>query len=389
MRVRELHPWDLSPKEAMRLQTQLASQVVREGAPDPERVRYIAGGDVAFDKPHNRAVGVVAVLAYPSLEVVERVSVETPVMFPYVPGLLSFREIPVLSGAFSRIETAPDIVMADGHGYAHPRRFGFACHLGLLLDVPTIGIAKSVLVGGHAGVGVKRGSRSDLVHDGDVIGAALRTRDGVRPIYVSVGHRIALAAAERWALACAPSYRVPEPTRIADRYAGEMKRRMLELTLEMVIEQRAGEPGRWEWEADRDAVVYRHDLPPMLTHYGCSTSLISPGDGEWLDIMLVDDRERARGERLDVRVIDVLERSDGDHKLLALPTDIDVASMDHRLAHLRDEIFAWYVALEKPVTRWAGEEGALAAIRDCVGTTENRQQRTEGDEGRRNREPGT
>jgi inorganic pyrophosphatase len=155
---------------------------------------------------------------------------------------------------------------------------------------------------------------------------------------------------------------VPEPTRVADRVAGEMKRRMLAMTLEMVIEQRAGEAGRWEWIGDEDAVVFRHDYPPMLTHYGCSTRLISPGDEEWLDVMLFDDRPRERGERVDVRVIDVLERADGDHKLLAVATDIDRHAVEARLPRLREDIFAFYVAAQRPVTRWGGEERALEVI---------------------------
>jgi deoxyribonuclease V len=362
--VRELHPWDLSPKEAMRLQSELASRVVRRGDLDAERARLIAGADVAFDKRHGRAVGVVVVLDYPSFEIVERVCVETPVTFPYVPGLLSFRETPVLVGAFEQLQSTPDLLMCDGHGYAHPRRFGFACHVGLLLDVPTIGVAKSLLIGGLTGLDVERGSRADLTHDGETIGAAVRTRDGVRPVYVSIGHRISLAAAERWVLACARGFRVPEPTRVADRLAGEMKRRMIEMTLEMVVEQRAGEHGRWEWVAEDDEVVFRRDLPPMLTHYGCSTRLVSPGDDEWLDVMLVDDRPRARAERVDVRVIDVLERSDGDHKLLAIATDVDRRAIEPRLPQLRDDIFAYYVGLERPVTRWGGEDRALAVIRE-------------------------
>lgn len=364
MRVRQLHPWDLSPKDAMRLQSELASQVIREADLDPARVRFVAGADVAFDKLHGRAVGVAVALAYPSLEIVEQVCVETPVTFPYVPGLLSFRETPVLIGAFEQLRTTPDLLMVDGHGYAHPRRFGFACHIGLLLDVPTIGVAKSLLIGEHAGVATERGARANLTHHGETIGAALRTRDGVRLVYVSIGHRISLAGAERWALACTRTYRVPEPTRIADRLAGEMKRRLLEMTLEMVIEQREGEHGRWEWVAEDDAVVFRHDYPPMLTHYGCSTRLISPGDDEWLDIMLIDDRPRDRGERIDVRVIDVLERSDGDHKLLAIPTDVDRRAIAPRLPRLRDDIFAFYVANQRPVTHWGGEDRALAVIRE-------------------------
>jgi len=360
MRVRHLHPWDVSPAEAMRLQRELASRVIRRGAPRDADVRHIAGADVAFDKPNRRAVAAVVVLAYPSLETVECVVVESPVTFPYVPGLLSFRETPLLLEAFERVVQTPDLVMADGHGYAHPRRFGYACHLGLLLDLPAIGVAKSRLVGAHGAVAAGRGSRADLVDDGEVIGALVRTRERVKPVYVSVGHRIALAAAERWVLRCARWYRLPEPTRLADRLAGEAKRRMIEATLEIVIEQRAGEPGRWEWVGEEGEVVFRHDLDPMPTHYGCSIDLMNRADGELLDVMLVDAGQRARGERLTARVVDVLERADGDHKLLAVPLDA-APSLDG----VRDRIWRWYVAHEKPVTRWAGEDAALALIRRC------------------------
>jgi inorganic pyrophosphatase len=197
----------------------------------------------------------------------------------------------------------------------------------------------------------------------------LRTRQGVRSIYVSVGHRIGLAAAERWALNCARGYRVPEPTRRADRIAGQAKRRMLELTLPIVIEQRAGEAGRWEWVAADDAVVFRHDLPPMPTHYGCSVDLVSPGDGELLDVMLLDDRDRARNEKLAVRVVDVLERSDDDHKLLALPIDAEPCAIAtvRRLDEARARIWRFYTELERPITRWGGEDRALDIIRECRG----------------------
>ncbi len=360
MEIRHLHPWDLSPAEAIKLQRELAAQVVLEGDPRDADVRFIAGSDVAFDKPNGRAVGAVVVLAYPSLEVVERVTVESPVTFPYVPGLLSFRETPVLLPVFERLEHTPDLLMVDGHGYAHPRRFGFACHVGLLLDIPTIGVAKSRLTGEQHTVAGPRGSRADLTDGDEVIGSMLRTRQGVRSVYVSVGHKISLEAAERWAVACATTYRVPEPTRQADRLAGEAKRRMLEATLDVVIEQRAGEHGRWEWVAADDEVVFRHKMPPMPTHYGCSIDIMNPADAELLDVMVVDDAPRARGERMRVRVLDVLRRKDGDDKLLAIPLDAPPLGDD-----VRGRIWAWCIDLNKPVLEWGGDDGALALIRAC------------------------
>ncbi len=361
MKPQIVHPWDLTPREAMDLQRELAARAVREGEPTEESVRLIAGCDCAFDKPNRRAIGAVVVLAYPSMEIAERVTVEAAVTFPYVPGLLSFRETPALLQAFDRLKSRPDLLMVDGHGYMHPRRFGYACHLGLLLDVPTIGVAKSRLIGEMAPAGAARGSRSDIIDHGEVIGSLLRTREGVRPIFVSVGHRMGLAAAEQWVLRCASKYRVPEPTRLADRLAGEAKRRMMAATLEMIIEQRAGERGRWEWVADEDRVVFRHELDPMPTHYGCSVDLMNDADAELLDIMLVDGCERERGEQLMVRVVDVLERRDGDHKLLAVPAD----DPERRLDGVRENIWRWYVAQGKLVVRWGGEDSAMAVIEAC------------------------
>jgi deoxyribonuclease V len=363
MKVRSLHPWDLSATEAVRLQRELAACVIRDGDPRVESVRYVAGSDVAFDKPNGRAVGAVVVLVYPSLQIVEQVTVESPVTFPYVPGLLSFRETPVLYPAFEQLRHTPDLLMVDGHGYAHPRRFGFACHLGLLLDIPTVGVAKSRLIGEQGTVAGPVGSRADLTDAGEVIGSMLRTRQSVRSVYVSVGHRIGLPAAERWVLRCAGKYRVPEPTRLADRLAGEAKRRMMDATIEIVVEQQAGEHGRWEWVAADREVVFRHDLDPMPTHYGCSVDLMNPADGELLDVMLLDDGERDRAEHLQARVIDVLERGDGDHKLLAVPADGQPRPRD--LDAARERIWRWYIAHEKPLIRWGGEDAAVALIAAC------------------------
>ena len=367
MHVEPLHSWDLTPTEAIALQRELAGRIITNGDLADGDVRFIAGSDAAFDKPNGRAVGAIVVLAYPSLEMVEEVVVEERVTFPYVPGLLSFRETPVLLSAFERLQVTPDLLMVDGHGRAHPRRFGFASHLGLLLDIPTIGVAKSRLIGEQGTVAGPPGSRADLTDGGEVIGSMLRTRQGVRSVYLSVGHKISLAAAERWAMACSAGYRVPEPTRRADRLAGIAKRRMLDATLDIVIEQRAGEPGRWEWVAEDREVVYQHEFPPMPTHYGCSVDLMNAADGELLDVMLIDDGPRERGEHMIARVIDVLERKDGDDKLLALPVeDASTSSMAMRdLDAVRDVIWRWCVDLGKPVVRWGGEDAAIALIAAC------------------------
>lgn len=364
MRVQHLHPWDVTPAEAMRLQLELAPRVVRRGDVPERAVRLVAGADCAFDRQLNRGVAAVTVLAYPALDAVTTVSAESPVTFPYVPGLLSFRETPLLLAAFERLDVTPDLVMIDGHGVAHPRRFGYASHAGLLLDVPTIGVAKSRLVGQHGPVGDYAGARADLVHDGEVIGSVLRTRPRMRPLYVSIGHRISLAAAERWVLNCARRYRIPEPTRLADAAAAAAKRRMLDATFEAVIEQRAGERGRWEWEPDSGEVVFRHDMPPMPLHYGCATSIINPADNEMLDVMVVDPRAYERGQRLHVRVVDVLRRKDGDDKLLAIPVDA-AWPPERRLREARDRAWEWFVRMEKPVTHWGGEEDAIGVVVEC------------------------
>ncbi|MCH8994714.1 MAG: deoxyribonuclease V [Chloroflexi bacterium] len=218
MDLLDLHPWDVSPKGAVAIQRRLAAQVVREGV--PRDVRRIAGADISVDRMAGRGTGAVVVFSYPELEVVE-VSVEqAPLTFPYVPGLLSFREIPVLREAFARLAGPIDLLLVDGQGLAHPRRFGLACHLGLLLNVPAIGCGKSRLLGEHDTPGEAAGSRADLRDGGELIGSVLRTRDGVKPLFISIGHRIGLAEVEAWVLRCCRGYRLPEPTRLADKAAG-------------------------------------------------------------------------------------------------------------------------------------------------------------------------
>jgi len=220
MRLQQLHAWDLSPSEAVALQKQLASRVIRRG--DPAEVRLVAGADVAFpERTRGWAGGVaraaVVLMSYPELTLVEQRVIEAPVAFPYVPGLLSFREIPALALAFERLTTTPDLLLADGQGIAHPRRFGFASHLGLLAGVATIGCAKSRLCGEAAEPGLERESMTDLIDNGERVGLVVRTKTGVKPMYVSIGHMIGLDSAVEWVLRLAPTHRLPEPLRIADR----------------------------------------------------------------------------------------------------------------------------------------------------------------------------
>ncbi|MBI3979755.1 MAG: deoxyribonuclease V [Chloroflexi bacterium] len=219
MRVRDLHRWTLAPAEAIEIQHRLAAQVIRQNETGP--VRHVAGADVAAGRAGQAGRGAVVLLSFPALEIADVYTAEQPLSMPYVPGLLAFRELPALLAAFTGLATTPDLVMVDGHGIAHPRRLGIAAHLGLLLDLPTIGCAKSILVGRTAGEpGPNAGDWVPLVDRGEVVGAALRTRVGVRPVYVSIGHRVDLPAAIAWVLRCGRGYRLPEPTRLADRAAG-------------------------------------------------------------------------------------------------------------------------------------------------------------------------
>jgi deoxyribonuclease V len=187
-------------------------------------LRYVAGADLAFDPETNLAFAGVIVYRLPELEEVERRMARRKLRFPYVPGLLSFRESPVLLAAFARLRIQPDVILIDGHGMAHPRRFGIACHLGLLLDTPTIGCAKSILVGEAEEPGAPAGSTSPLVDKGETVGVALRTRDKVRPIYVTIGHRVSLESAVRIVAKCTDGFRIPKPTREADHWVGELRR---------------------------------------------------------------------------------------------------------------------------------------------------------------------
>ena len=209
------HPWDLSPKEAMELQRELAKRVILEDRGDTYRT--VAGIDVGIEGKSARAA--VVVMALPELSIMERVVVERLVTFPYVPGLLSFREAPAILEALARLQCVPDVLIFDGQGYAHPRRMGIATHVGILLDHPTIGCAKSRLCGTYEEPAPARGSHTGLWDRGEMIGAIVRTRAGVKPVFVSVGHRIRLDTAISLVMRCAKGYRLPEPTRWAHRLA--------------------------------------------------------------------------------------------------------------------------------------------------------------------------
>jgi deoxyribonuclease V len=189
-----------------------------------DKIRFVAGADVAFDPVTDVAFAGVIVYRFPDLTEVERSMARRKLRFPYVPGLLSFRETPVLLAAFARLETEPDLILIDGHGRAHPRRFGIACHVGVLFDKPTIGCAKSLLVGEHEAPGARAGSTAPLLLDGERVGTVLRTRDGVRPIYVTTGHRVSLETAVNLVKQCLDGFRIPKPTREADHYVRDLRR---------------------------------------------------------------------------------------------------------------------------------------------------------------------
>ncbi|MCA1727962.1 MAG: endonuclease V [Actinobacteria bacterium] len=217
-----VHPLDLSPGEARRLQGELSPRVV-EGPPlDLSRVRYVAGADVSTQ--NDRGYATVVVLSFPELSVVEVRGYEELLTFPYVPGLLAFREIPPVVGALREVESEVDALILDGHGLAHPRGMGLASHLGLFLDVPTTGCAKTRLVGAHEEPGGEKGSTTDLVYRDKVIGRMVRTRKNVSPVYVSVGNRVDLDSAVALVLRCCTKYRLPETTRTAHDAANRLRR---------------------------------------------------------------------------------------------------------------------------------------------------------------------
>jgi len=218
MKVERLHSWQVSVAQALDIQRRLASQVSRNG--EVATPHFIAGVDISAQKAQGMATGAVVVLNYPELRLVETKVVQAKLDFPYIPGLLSFRESPLTLAACERLSVTPDLILVDGQGIAHPRRLGLASHLGLLLNTPTIGCAKSLLCGVHEVPGVEPGSYAEIVDRGEVIGVALRTKLGVKPIYVSIGHKVDLQTAIYWAMKCCRGYRLPEPTRLAHLAAG-------------------------------------------------------------------------------------------------------------------------------------------------------------------------
>ena len=209
------HRWRVSPAQAIAIQRRLAPTVCREkprGA-----IRLVAGVDAAFSPDGNQCIAAAVLWDIQRQEPLEQHTASRTVTFPYIPGLLSFREAPAVIAALRKLHIQPDALMFDGHGLAHPRRFGIACHVGVICNLPSIGCAKSRLTGAYAEPLETRGSKAPLEDEGEVIGVVLRTRNRVKPVFVSIGHRIDLATAEDIVLDCTIRYRLPEPTRLADR----------------------------------------------------------------------------------------------------------------------------------------------------------------------------
>lgn len=221
MQAKPHHPWNVTPAEARAIQEQLRTEVRAKNAPSLHRIKHVAGIDISIR--NNRAIAAIVVLDFSSLEPVDFVVHEADIPFPYVPGLLSFRECPSILAAAEKLHIEPDLIMVDGQGIAHPRRVGIAAHLGLLFDKPTIGCAKSRLTGKHEEPDLTAGSRTELWERNELIGTVLRTKNKCRPLYISIGHKIELPTAVELVLSCCRGYRLPEPTRFAHQVAGGKK----------------------------------------------------------------------------------------------------------------------------------------------------------------------
>lgn len=216
MQYKNLHSWDVSPEEAIEIQKDLREKVITEN--EFGEIRYIAGADISCNRLSPLGYAVVVVMTFPDLEVVEEKRVEAEIKFPYIPGLLAFREAPILLKAFEKLRIEPDLIIFDGQGIAHPRGMGIASHLGIILNKPTIGCAKSKLFGTYKEPGKNEGDFSYLYspqETDNVIGAVVRTKSNTKPVFVSIGHKIDLQTSIKFILACRRGYRIPEPTRIA------------------------------------------------------------------------------------------------------------------------------------------------------------------------------
>ena len=213
MKIRQLHPWNITPQEAIKIQKELCSCVILENL--SQTVKCVAGTDVAFSKKTNTAWACVVMLSFPELIKTDEACIKGKTRFPYIPGLLSFRELPFILEALKKLRIEPDLIFCDGQGIAHPRGLGLASHLGILIEKPTIGCAKTRFVGEFAEVGQNRGDYSYLLYKGRKVGAVVRTRSGVKPLFISPGYAISMDDAVRLILKCGGRYRIPEPIRQA------------------------------------------------------------------------------------------------------------------------------------------------------------------------------
>jgi deoxyribonuclease V len=211
------HKWNLSPSEAIALQKRLRHQIIDRDC--IQKVQRVAGVDVGFEAQGKITQAAIVVLSYPELQPLEESMARLPTTFPYIPGLLSFREMPAILQALAKLRQMPDILLCDGQGKAHPRRFGLACHLGLYTDIPSVGVAKTRLIGSHAELPNEKGCWVPLIHKDETVGAVVRSRSHVKPLYISIGHKISLQRSIDIVLGCTTRYKLPETTRAAHRLA--------------------------------------------------------------------------------------------------------------------------------------------------------------------------
>jgi deoxyribonuclease V len=218
LQLKHEHSWDVSPDGAIKIQEELRTYLFIQPLPKGD-ILSVGGVDIAYFG--DWLIAATVVMSFPSLEMIGQATASLPVTFPYIPGLLSFRETPAILESMGKLESLPDVLVVDGHGLAHPRHFGIASHIGVLLDLPSIGCAKSLLIGEHEPLPETVGSSSDILHGSEIVGLALRTRKGVKPVYVSVGHKIDLPSATEIILACSKGFRLPEPIRYAHNLANQ------------------------------------------------------------------------------------------------------------------------------------------------------------------------
>ncbi|MEN6384366.1 MAG: deoxyribonuclease V [Phycisphaerales bacterium] len=226
MKIKNLHNWEITPKEAIALQKKMAGSVIYSKF--DKKINTVAGLDCSFSKDKKNIIACIIVLSAENFEIIEASYCVQKVSFPYIPGLLSFREAPACLAAAEKLKITPDCVIVDGQGIAHPRRFGVACHLGLFLDIPTIGCAKSRLIGEFENPGARKGARSEMIDKDEIIGSVVRTRDNVKPVFVSVGHKCRLEDAIRIVLECCQKYRIPEPSRLAHQMVTKLKMKIVD-----------------------------------------------------------------------------------------------------------------------------------------------------------------